>query len=52
MAVQYNNRLWLRTVMVLPASCPHNVVVTMGMGDCRHKTFHWAGGGEAAVTND
>ena len=24
-----------RTVMVLPASCPHSVVVTMG--NCRHK---------------
>ena len=35
MAVQYNNRLWGRTVMVLPASCPHSVVVTKGNG--RHK---------------
>ena len=35
MAVQYNNRLRVRTVMVLPASCPHSVVVTMG--NCRHK---------------
>ena len=35
MAVQYNNRLRGRTVMVLPASCPHSVVVTMG--NCRHK---------------
>ena len=30
MAVQYNNRLRGRTVMVLPASCPHSVVATMG----------------------
>ena len=33
--------------MVLPASCPHSVVVTMG--NYRHKikdsTFPWAGGG-------
>ena len=35
MAVQYNNRLRRRTVMVLPASCPHSVVVTMG--NCRQK---------------
>ena len=35
MAVQYNNRLRGRTVMFLPASCPHSVVVTMG--NCRHK---------------
>ena len=35
MAVQYNNRLRGRTVMVLPASCPHSMVVTMG--NCRHK---------------
>ena len=35
MAVQYNNRLRVRIVMVLPASCPHHVVVTMG--NCRHK---------------
>ena len=35
MAVQYNNRLWGRTVMVFPASCPHRVVVTMG--NYRHK---------------
>ena len=47
MAVQYHNRLRGRTVMVLPASCPHSVVVTMG--NCRHKIkvlkFPWAGGG-------
>ena len=36
MAVQYNNRLWGRTAMVLPASWPHGVVVTMG--NCRGKT--------------
>ena len=35
MAVQYNSRLPERTVMVLPASCPHSVVVTIG--NCRHK---------------
>ena len=35
MAVQYNNRLQGRTVMVLPASCPYSVVVTMG--NCRLK---------------
>ena len=35
MAVQYNNRLRGKTVMVLPASCPHSVMVTMG--NCRHK---------------
>ena len=35
MAVKYNNRLWERTVMVLPASCPHSLVVTIG--NCRHK---------------
>ena len=35
MAVQYNNRLRGGTVMVLPASCSHSVVVTMG--NCRHK---------------
>ena len=29
MAVQYNNRLRGRTVLVWPASCPHSVVVTM-----------------------
>ena len=47
MAVQYDNRLRGRIVMVLPASCPHSVVVTMR--NCRHKmkssTFPWAGGG-------
>ena len=30
MAVQYNNRLQGKTVMVLPASCLHSVLVTMG----------------------
>ena len=35
MAVQYNNRLLGRTVMVLPARCPHSVVVTME--NCRLK---------------
>ena len=30
MAVKYNNRLRGRTVMVLAASCPHSVVVTIG----------------------
>ena len=35
MAVQYNNRLRGKTVMVLPASCPHSVLVTMG--NCRNK---------------
>ena len=35
MAVQYNNRLRGRTVLALPASCPHSVVVTMGKR--RHK---------------
>ena len=35
MAVQYNNRLRGKTVMVLPASCPYSVLVTMG--NCRNK---------------
>ena len=38
MAVQYNNRLRGKIVMVLPASCPpppHSVLVTMG--NCRNK---------------
>ena len=35
MTVQYNNRLRGRTVMVLPASCPHSVMVTIG--NCKHK---------------
>ena len=35
MAVQYSNRLRGRTVMVLPASCPKSVVVTMA--SCKHK---------------
>ena len=52
MSVQYNNRLRGRTVMVLPASCPHSVAVTMG--NCRNKInvpdipLGW----EAVVTND
>ena len=50
MAVQYNNRLQGITVMVLPASCPHSVVVTMG--NFRHKSkvldipLYWGGGGQ------
>ena len=35
MVGQYNNRLQGRTAMVLPASCPHSVVVTME--NCRLK---------------
>ena len=35
MAVQYNNTLQGRTVMGLPASSPHSVMVTMG--NCRLK---------------
>ena len=35
MTVQYNNRLLGKTVMVLPASCPHSLLVTMG--NCRKK---------------
>ena len=58
MAVQYNNRLRGRSVMVLPASCPHSLVVTMG--NCRHKIKvlnipvggGGGGGGGAVVTND
>ena len=59
MAVQYNNRLQGRTVIVLPASCPHSVVVTMG--NCRHTikvldnplAVGWGGvGAGAVVTND
>ena len=50
MEVQYNNRLRGRTVMVLPTSCPHSVVVTMG--NCRYKInaldIPWAG--RAVVT--
>ena len=34
-AVRYNNRLRGRTGMVLPGSCPHSMVVTIG--NCRHK---------------
>ena len=47
MAVQYNNRLRGRTVMVLPAGCSNNVVVTMGHFRQKSKssTFPWAGGG-------
>ena len=48
--VQYNNRLRKRTLMILPASCPHSVVVTMG--NCRHNIkvldIPWAGGGSVA----
>ena len=44
--------------MVLPASCPHSMVVTMG--NCRHKVkaldipLSWGGGGGGGgvVTND
>ena len=48
MVVQYNNRLRGRTAMVLPASCPHSVVATMG--NSRHKIkvldipLGWGGG--------
>ena len=53
MAVQNNNRLRGRTVMVLPASCPYSLVVTMGNWDTKLKssTFPWAGEG-GKVTND
>ena len=54
MAVQYNNRLPGKTVMVLPASCPHSVMVTIG--NCRHKIKVdiplGGGGGGGVVTND
>ena len=62
MEVQYNNSLRGRTVMVLAASCPHSVAVTMR--DCRHKIkvlnipLVWGGGGGgggwggAVITND
>ena len=54
MAVQYNNKLQGRTAMVLPASYPHSVVVTMG--NCRHKInvldIPLCRGGGAVVTND
>ena len=56
MAVQYNNRLrgGGGTVMVLPASCPHSVLVTMG--NCRNKIkvldIPLGGGGGAVDTND
>ena len=55
MTVQNNNRLRRRTVMALPASFPHSVVVT---ADTKYKssTFPWAGGGGggggAVVKND
>ena len=55
MAVLYDNRLWGSTVMVLPSSFPHSVVVTMG--NCRHTIkvldipLGWGGGG-AVVSND
>ena len=45
MAVQYNKRLRGRTVMVLPASCPHSVVVTMGNRRHKIKVFDRRGGG-------
>ena len=58
MAVQYNNRLRGKTVMVLQASCPHSVFVTMG--NCRNKIkvldiplgVRGGGGGVAVGTND
>ena len=52
MAVQYNNRLRGRTVMVLPASCPHSVVVTTG--NCRQKVkvLDIPLGGGTVVTNE
>ena len=51
MTVQYNNRLRGRTVMVLPSSCLHNDVNTMG--NCRHKvTVLEIPLGCCVVTND
>ena len=51
MTVQYNNRLRGRTVMVLPASCPHSGVVIMG--NRRHKvTVLDIPLGWCVVTND
>ena len=55
MAVQYNNRLRGKTGMVLPASYPHSVLVTMG--NCRSKIKVLdiplgEGGGAAVDTND
>ena len=55
MAVQYNNRLWGKTVMVLPASCPHRVLVTMGNCINKIKVLNiplGRGGGGAVDTND
>ena len=49
MAVQYNNILQGRTVMVLTASCPHSVVVIMGNFRLKIKVLDipmgWGGGG-------
>ena len=56
MAVQYNNRLRGKTVMVLPDSYPHSVLVTMG--NCRNKIkdldipLGGGGGGGGVFTND
>ena len=56
MAVQYNNRLRGETVMVVPASCLHSVLVTMG--NCRNKIkvldipLGGGGGGGSGDTND
>ena len=57
MVVQYNNKMPGRTVMVLPASCPHSVVVTIGKLQTqnqspRHSSGLGGGGGGAVVTND
>ena len=54
MAVHYNNILRGRTVIVLSASCPHSVVVSMG--NCRHKIkvldIPLGRGGGAVITKD
>ena len=60
MTVQYNNRLRGETGMVLPISCTHSVLVTMG--NCRNKIKvldiplgvcgGGGGGGGAVDTND
>ena len=53
MAVQFNNRLRGRTVMVLPASCPHSVLVT---GDVQSRNQShgnspgWVGGQWSQMT--
>ena len=59
MEVQYNNRLVGRTVMVLPASCPHSVVVNIRNCRLKIKVLNiplggggGGGGGEAVATND